>query len=397
MKKKMNRSGSDWKRGPVWVMAVVLCGFFAANAAAQQEEIVANGLAIRYTPGTASSGMTLEDMAAAVAMPLPQSQVEAQKRWELDRSPAKARTPGFVAGAPPSSTKQYSTFVPLSRAAEGQPGQEEYGTSEHPFTTSRVDLLSGNKPSRWYPYAPTGKLYFKIGTGSYVCSASLIKRGLIVTAAHCVTDFGGDWYSDWLFVPALSGTSGVSQWTGLSATVVLSYKNGTDTCAAGASGVVCENDLAVIVLKGKLADTKYPGDTTGWYGYGYDGFGFTPANEAQITQLGYPVSHDSGNRMQRTDSLGFVDATLANNTVWGSRQTGGSSGGPELVNFGILAALSGTAVGSEATMNTVVGVTSWGYTSGTVKQQGASSFTSGNIVPLVTAGCTGGATTYCKP
>jgi hypothetical protein len=35
----------------------------------------------------------------------------------------------------------------------------------------------------------------------------------------------------------------------------------------------------------------------------------------------------------------------------------------------------------------VVGVTSWGYTSNLIKQQGASPFTSGNIVPIVNAAC----------
>lgn len=395
--KKTNRSGKNKTLGALRVVAVLVGGLFATAAAAQHEELVANGAVIRYTPGPASSGMTLEDMAAAVAMPLPQSLVAPQNRSALDPAPARTRTPGFVAGAPPSSNKLYSTFVPLGQAEADRTAREEYGTSNHPFTTSRVDLLAGNKPSAWYPYAPTGKLYFKNGGSTFVCSGSLIKRGLVVTAAHCVTGFGGDWYTDFVFVPALSGTSGIGRWTSVDVRVMTAYKDGTDTCAAGASGVVCENDIAVIALKGKMSNTKYPGDTTGWYGFGYDGFGFTGANEALITQLGYPVTHDSGNRMQRTDSQGFVEPTMANNTVWGSRQTGGSSGGPELVNFGILAALSGTSVGSEATMNTVVGVTSWGYINTAVKQQGASAFTSSNIVTLVNDACAGGTTTYCRP
>jgi hypothetical protein len=148
-------------------------------------------------------------------------------------------------------------------------------------------------------------------------------------------------------------------------------------------------------LKAKKGGSYYPGDKAGYYGYGWDGFGFNSSDQALINQLGYPVSHDSGNFMQRTDSQGFVDAALADNTVWGGRQTGGSSGGPELVNLGVLASLSGTGVGSEATMNVVVGVTSWGYTDTSVKQQGASPFLSTNIVPLVDAACTTGGTTFC--
>jgi hypothetical protein len=67
--------------------------------------------------------------------------------------------------------------------------------------------------------------------------------------------------------------------------------------------------------------------------------------------------------------------------------TGGSSGGPWLVNLGVQPSLNGTSFGSAAGRNTVVGVTSWGYVNNAIKQQGASSFTSGNIVVLVNAVC----------
>jgi len=92
--------------------------------------------------------------------------------------------------------------------------------------------------------------------------------------------------------------------------------------------------------------------------------------------------------MQRTDSTGFVSSTNSNNTVWGSRQTGGSSGGPELVNLGTKAVLSGgVSFGTYNTSNIVVGVTSWGYTDQAVKQQGASPFLSTNITTLVNQAC----------
>ncbi len=390
-------------RKSVWILTVVLCVTLAVDVSAQQTQTIADGQVILYTPGPATSSWTDEELASAVAMPMPQSPLRPQRPGAVESAAARTRTPGFVPGSAPPGGKVPSAYVPLLRASqaqpepqlEGQPVPQEFGLTEHPFTTSRVDL-SGNKPSHWYPYAPTGRLYFKIGGDSYVCSASLIKRGVIVTAAHCVVEFGGSFYSDWLFVPALSGTRGFSKWQGIGATARPAYINGTDSCAV--PGVVCENDVALIILKGRRSNTVYPGDKTGWYGYGYDSYGFNSYDETQISQLGYPVSHDSGNYMQRTDSYGFVDSSSSNNTVWGTRQTGGSSGGPELVNLGILASLSGTSVGSAADMNTVVGVTSWGYTDNSYKQQGASPFTSSNIVPMVNSICTGDAlTTYCKP
>ncbi|MBK5963761.1 hypothetical protein CCR95_06600 [Thiocystis minor] len=171
-----------------------------------------------------------------------------------------------------------------------------------------------------------------------------------------------------------------------------SYFNGTDPCQAGALGVVCKNDIAVLELTPKSG--AYPGTNTGWYNYGWNGYGFTGGGlavgaVALINQLGYPVSHDGGNRMQRTDSQGYIsNSTSVNNTIWGGRQTGGSSGGPELVNLGIGAVLSGgVGLGSEAAFNTVIGVTSWGYTNQAIKRQGASPFLSTNISVLISSAC----------
>jgi hypothetical protein len=149
--------------------------------------------------------------------------------------------------------------------------------------------------------------------------------------------------------------------------------------------VVCQNDVAVITLRPQSG--IYAGNRAGWYGYGWNGYGFTPNSTALIDQLGFPVALDGGLLMQRNDSQGYVASTFSNNTVIGSLMTGGSSGGPWLVNLGIQPVLSGTSFGSGAGRNVVVGVTSWGYTNTAVKQQGASPFTTGNIVPLVSAAC----------
>ena len=283
-----------------------------------------------------------------------------------------------------------SLLSDIQRDLEGTAPQE-FGTSNHPFTTNRANPAGINITNK-YPFRAAGKLFFNIGSTTYLCSASLIKKGVVVTAAHCVALFGAQqFYSNWRFVPAYNnGTAPYGVWTAATAWVMTSYYSGTESCAV--SGVVCPNDVAVIVLNPQGG--VYAGAKTGYYGYGWNGYGYTPQNIAQLTQLGYPVALDGGLLMQRTDSYGFVDGNASNNTVIGSLQTGGSSGGPWLVNFGIKPVLSGTAVGAEATRNTVVNVTSWGYTSTLVKQQGASPFTSGNIVPLVSSAC-GGAPSAC--
>src|ERR1700730_7264366 len=92
--------------------------------------------------------------------------------------------------------------------------------------------------------------------------------------------------------------------------------------------------------------------------------------------------------MERNDSEGVVSGSNSSNTIIGSLMCGGSSGGPWLNNFGIRPTLTGQINGTAFNPNVVVGVTSWGYeTNQSVKQQGASPFTSNNITSLVTSAC----------
>ena len=309
--------------------------------------------------------------------------------------------PGSSAGSPPvSKTKLMSVSVPVpemikSNAAVVAP--QEYGDTNHPFSTSRVDPFD-KIVSNKYPNSAAGKLYFHKDGGTYVCSAALIQPGVVVTAAHCVAEFGENtFYSDWEFIPAYrSGKAPFGKWYVKDAAVMTSYLDGTDDCTV--SGVVCQNDVAVLALKRKTKDggaTYFNvGDNAGWLGYGYNGWGqvtysrFGSDSIIQTTQLGYPMSHDSGQLMQRTDSTGYTDTAAQDNSVIGSRQTGGSSGGPWIANFGQIGSLSGTAVGTASDSNMVIGVTSWGYQDQKWKEQGASPFTDGNIVPLVDYVCT---------
>jgi V8-like Glu-specific endopeptidase len=274
---------------------------------------------------------------------------------------------------------QSPVFLGTPAKEEGGVLPPDFGSDNHPFTTVRADLYSINTNTT-YPYRAAGKLFFKIGASTYLCSASMIKPGIVVTAAHCVANYGQhQFYTGWQFTPGYrNGAAPYGVWGATTAYVLSSYYNGTDGCYQ--YGVICPDDVAVIVLNGT------PGNSAGWFGYWYGG-GFTSNGLAEITQLGYPVGLDNGAYMERNDSQGYKNSTYSNNTIIGSNMNGGSSGGPWIENFGLPSVLTGETNGSFAQQNVVVGVTSWGYTSTAPKEQGASPFTSGNIGTLVTTAC----------
>ena len=287
-------------------------------------------------------------------------------------------------------------------------------TQKWPYSTARVAVeqlgATGikNTPVSSRPYRLTGKLQMRFGGDWFVCTASLIKPSVLITAAHCVHNFGlgnAGFADEVLWNPANTSdpttTTGgpFGQFTALEWRIPSTYFDGTDTCQTGASGVVCNNDLATVVLElraGKTAQTVLGGT----YGYGYNGFAsiksptFGNATVSDISQLGYPVAFDKGFQMQRNNSFGkFILETGSNGkalkqTQLGSALTGGSSGGPWLVNFGTrpVVAAAQASLGSESLSNIVVGVTSWGFMTVGANVQGSSFFGQNVEFPLADYG-----------
>jgi V8-like Glu-specific endopeptidase len=304
----------------------------------------------------------------------------------------KGAVAGSNDGAPSSPLIQTGQPIPQGQRV----APDAYGTASElaiaPYATSRASAdklgatptLSQQVAVTSYPWRAAGKLYFKIAGVDYVCSGSLIKPGLLVTAAHCVFEFGqgaAGWHTDFVFAPAqyLSGKPPpYATWTALTERVPSTYMDGTDTCVT--AGVVCNNDIAIITLAANKAG-KLPGAVVGWFGYGWGGYSsvisFGGAQLSLITQLGYPVAFDSGLMMERNDGIGALWTSGAlKNTVLGGALTGGSSGGPWLVNFGAVPSVDTTqaSLGTSKLADVVVGVTSWGYTTLGANTQGASFF-----------------------
>ena len=266
----------------------------------------------------------------------------------------------------------------------------------HPFTTKNASADGETNPVDRFPWRAAGKLFMKFGQSTFVCTASVIGKNLLVTAAHCVHNFGGreGGFAELVtFEPARhGGTRPFGTWVGKEWWIPKVYFEGTDQCSVNAPGVVCENDIAIIVLE--RSNNEFVGDRTGMFGFKADGYGYGNIfgkRAAQITQLGYPSENYDGLRMIRTDSLGYQDTP--NNVVIGSAQTGGSSGGPWLQNFGMKTSYTGTQPLADDD-NQIVATTSWGFTSDRFMVQGASRFgmnttytAKSNIQSLVDSAC----------
>ena len=283
-------------------------------------------------------------------------------------------------------------------------GPSNYGNKKYSYTTAVVKPLSSpkktdlaNVATSARPYLTAGKLWMLKGGSWYICSGSLIGKGVVVTAAHCIADWGGGTSgvaTAVYFIPAATknntygSTAGpIGSWSATSIVYPNCYIDGT--CLNTSSGVISSNDLALVVLAGSVSNLPYA-KGAGVYGYGWNGYGFTKGNRnigkrkklGQITQLGYPAalgdtSTNRGGAMIRTDSMAvyYSPVKSVKNFIWGSQQTGGSSGGPEITNFGREPNISTSAYsGFKKNRNIVVGVTSWGYLDNTQQVQGASWF-----------------------
>jgi hypothetical protein len=279
-------------------------------------------------------------------------------------------TADIGAGPYPSGARTRSGFVSGSNT-------RAFGSFGIPYTTTRVQdgnqsaggATAANRLSTTYPYRTVGKLTFSAG----YCSASLIRRSVIVTAAHCIQNFGSgsSIFSGFQFRPGHYGAAGATAaqtapygtWSWAALVRPASWAGGTDI----GSGAARDNDLAVIALN-RDSLGRFVGDLTGYMAYGWNNYSFVTSSKtgnlhtAAVSTLGYPALMDSGAIMQRTDGPTYTTTVGGAGQLWqGSNFTGGSSGGPWAVNFASRAAtLSGGAVAGTAPVIAVIGVTSWG-------------------------------------
>jgi len=364
--------------GKKFLLRSAIAGFLAVGlasaAAAQTVTMNNNGNAVAYTPSFAP----------------------ANKMTAAQMENAKPRLPLL------KDISQLPNIGLLQESGSGFSPQAFGSFGGFPFT-SRIVAQRPNSdngaPVNAAPYRQTGKLFMRFGQSFFVCSASVIRPGLVLTAAHCVHNFGqgnAGFADEVFFQPARHNDSlPYGEWTSQSIIIPGVYFNGTDRCLPGAIGIVCENDIAILVMNARINDKGVEeeiGDIVGRYGLYQNDQGYTELGgdgdlAAHLTQISYPQAGYTGVRMIQNESVAVQDSPLAlgpdtdfNQVVIGSNTTGGSSGGPWLHNFGKSDGYTGTPA-VDSNRNRVAGVTSWGFVDDSIKIQGASRFGNNTAFP----------------
>ena len=278
---------------------------------------------------------------------------------EADGSVSAINVAGNVGGADARHLleERSSSLLSMQGAeAESDAEPQAVGTGARHFTSTRTyPTLS----DRTYPTRTVGKLYFRDGDSNFVCSGSMIKKGVVLTAGHCIHNGVNRFYTDFVFIPgkrnAVNPYGTWANWVQARTTVAW---------VTGGGNVPNTADWATIVF-GPNAFNLRIGNYTGWLGYQS-----AICSGRHQTTLGYPQNLDAGLQMHRSESQANSYGSL-NNCTWGTDMKGGSSGGPVALNFQQTYA-SSTAVPMENNSNRVVATVSWGYVNTAVKVQGGS-------------------------
>jgi hypothetical protein len=180
------------------------------------------------------------------------------------------------------------------------------------------------------PATTTGKVFFTTHNGEeWVCSASTVNssgRDAVITAGHCVYgSLGGEvpgegWHTNWIFVPGYSnGSAPHGVWTAKKLSTLTSYYDNQDEgddIGAAVMNVNSTGQHIVAVLGGQ-------------------GFAWNWASDQYVYDLGYPAAAPfNGLTLQYCNGSEFSWSAVASTMGLRCNFTGGSSGGPWLMDFG---------------------------------------------------------------
>lgn len=250
--------------------------------------------------------------------------------WNAHGQAARVITPTVI-----SSVGKGPDTLTKSAAPQGPAVRVAGTTGSTPASTSRFAPMFGSTGQPWYgnywqaPATTTGKVFFSDHTGgNWVCSGSLVNsngKDLVITAGHCVYGTAGGeipagetWHSNWVFAPDYSnGYAPFGYWYAKQLWTLNNYINYGDE----------QDDLGAALLWPNSNGTQAVNLLGG------QGIAWNQSSSQFIYDFGYPAAAPfNGQTMQY----------CTNNSGWGwlaameflpCNFTGGSSGGPWLMNF----------------------------------------------------------------
>lgn len=314
-----------------------------------------------FSPESTAAYWTPERMQNAEPMDMPRVQVGALK----ERSYTRSADPEGEDGSPPTYQEPIEPlflFKPIEKPIVDTKKPLNSGTINQHFTSSRLIPVTADT---LYPYRTIGKVFFTTPSGNKTCSASVIRRRIVLTAGHCVHSGNGatnGWYSNFMFVPGFdSGTAPFLTWNITTASVQHDWYGGGGT-------VPNPTDYGVLVITDQNVNgvVQAVGNVVGYLGWQSES---TFPNHAHI--IGYSNGFDSGNLMHEVtaESARVVDA---NNVEYGSDMSVGAGGSPWIQNFGEYSV--GQTGGTNSGSNRIVGTSSYAYNNNTYFSNGGSIF-----------------------
>ncbi len=214
------------------VCSISLLGCIAIMSTGPLAPVLAQDQRVHSIVPSSAANAPTPDYINATAKPLPiASYPDPQRDADIQNAlSSKAKAPEIIPatdrslGTGTRSPSATNVGEPVHVPVITPPQPKGFGTANLPFSTARADLFKGGdmtRPDSYYPtnelfpYRAAGKLFFVEDGQSYVCSASLIDKGLVVTAAHCVTAWGKQTdYTGWQFIPGYrNGAAPYGKWS----------------------------------------------------------------------------------------------------------------------------------------------------------------------------------------
>ena len=264
--------------------------------------------------------------ALAEAEPKPAQQVAADSAGErqavLDHWTARR-----METAPPLDVPASSDGIRLTAGAtEAAPWSAPATTASSAVsgTASTAVLVPNSGGAPWTGGGAvtrtTGRVFFTTQGRDASCSGSAVtsaNKSVVLTAGHCVK-LGGAFHTNWVFVPGYdAGTRPFGTWVATRLLTTPQWNSSEDINYDVAAAVVAP------LAGASLTDVV-----------GGQGVAFNQARRQQMYAFGYPAAAPyDGSRLIYCSGRAFDDFLLSRDLGLTCNMTGGSSGGPWMLNF----------------------------------------------------------------